>query len=101
MSRSASFQSAKKYANDDQRRRVQTSLLRDGLTYSPKTKSLNPGNSTVFSVLQEVNPKNLCLASLSRRKFELSAELLRDAELLRVEIEKISPSLSLCKEEGK
>ena len=50
-------------ANDDQRRRVQTILFNKGLAYSSKTKSLNPDNSTLFSVLQEMNPKNLRLAS--------------------------------------
>jgi site-specific DNA recombinase len=52
-----------KAANDDQRRRVQTILFRDGLAYSPKSKSLNPDNSTLFSVLTEMNPENLRLAS--------------------------------------
>ena len=50
-------------ANDDQRRRVQTIRFREGLAYSPKTRSLNPDNSTLFSVLQELNPENLRLAS--------------------------------------
>ncbi len=52
-----------KAANDDQRRRVQTILFNKGLSYSAKTKSLNPDNSTLFNVLQQMNPKNLRLAS--------------------------------------
>ncbi len=50
-------------ANNDQRRRVQTILFRSGLLYSPKTKSLNPDNSSLFNTLQEMNPENLRLAS--------------------------------------
>jgi len=50
-------------ANDDQRRRVQTILFNKGLAYSAKTKSLNPDNSTLFNLLQEMNPENLRLAS--------------------------------------
>jgi hypothetical protein len=50
-------------ANDDQRRLVQTILFNKGLAYSAKTKSLNPDNSTLFNVLQEMNPENLRLAS--------------------------------------
>ena len=34
-----------------------------GLAYSAKTKSLNSDNSTLFNLLQEMNPENLRLAS--------------------------------------
>jgi site-specific DNA recombinase len=50
-------------ANDDQRRRVQTILFKSTLAYSPETKSLNPGNTTLFRTLEQMNPKNLRLAS--------------------------------------
>ena len=50
-------------ASDEQRRRVQTILFREDLAYFPKTKSLNPGKNTLFSVLEQMNPKNLRLAS--------------------------------------
>jgi hypothetical protein len=50
-------------ADDDQRRRVQTILFRDGLEYVPKTKSLNYAKSTFFNVLEKINQENLWLAS--------------------------------------
>jgi site-specific DNA recombinase len=50
-------------ASDGQRRRVQTLLFKTTLTYSPITKSLNPGNSSLFRMLEHMNPKNLRLAS--------------------------------------
>jgi hypothetical protein len=52
-----------KMADDEQRRRVQTILFRDGLAYSSEAKSLNPDNSTLFSVLEQMNTGNLRLAS--------------------------------------
>ena len=50
-------------ASDDQRRRVQTLLFKTGLFYSPKLRSLNPCETTLFSDLQKMNPENLRLAS--------------------------------------
>ena len=50
-------------ANDDQRRRVQTTLFREGLRYFSETRSLNPDNNVLFSVLEKINPENLRLAS--------------------------------------
>ena len=52
-----------KSADDDQRRRVQTILFRGGIFYSPKTKSLNPHNSTLFSVLESASRGEVALAS--------------------------------------
>ena len=50
-------------ASDGQRRRVQTLLFKSTLAYSPITKSLNPGSSSLFRMLEQMNPKNLRLAS--------------------------------------
>ena len=50
-------------ANDDHRRRVQINSLPRGFGILYETKSLNPNNSTLFSVLQKVNSENLRLAS--------------------------------------
>ena len=50
-------------ASDGQKRRVQTLLFKTTLAYSSITKSLNPGNTSLFRMLEQMNPKNLGLAS--------------------------------------
>ena len=50
-------------AQDDQRRRVQTLLFNNGLLYSGKAKKFEPAESTLFNVLERMNPANLRLAS--------------------------------------
>jgi site-specific DNA recombinase len=47
----------------EQKRRVQTLLFEGGLTYSEKTKSLNPSNSSLFSALEDMQSEKSSLAS--------------------------------------
>jgi site-specific DNA recombinase len=61
--RSVNMATAWQMATPDQKERVQTFLFEGGLSYSQKTKSLNPSNSSLFSALEVLRGTESSLAS--------------------------------------
>jgi hypothetical protein len=61
--RSVNMAAAWEQAGPEQKRRVQTLLFEDGLSYSKKTKSLNPDNSSLFRALEVLVGSESMLAS--------------------------------------
>jgi hypothetical protein len=61
--RSVNMATAWQMATPDQKKRVQTFLFEGGLSYSQKTKSLNPSNQSLFSALGVLSGSESSLAS--------------------------------------
>ena len=57
------FAAAWQRARDEQRQTIQALLFSKGLVYSPISKSLNPSSTSLCKMLEQMNPKNLRLAS--------------------------------------
>jgi site-specific DNA recombinase len=91
--RSVNMATAWQMATPDQKKRVQTFLFEGGLSYSQKTKSLNPPNQSLFSALGVLSGSESSLASQNISSLNFFAGHMTNATGLRAEIVLINKDL--------